>query len=122
MLHLSLNATLKPKHNLLIHYPNIIRQSGPSRYYWCFRFEEKYKKLKSYARSMTLRKNITSTIAKKFQLKFVFLLIQLIKHNLVVNPKHNIKISLCYDIVCNKYKITSNRYECYTKVEYLGTN
>lgn len=34
------SKTLKPKYHILIHYPNIIRQSGPPRYYWYFRFEE----------------------------------------------------------------------------------
>lgn len=50
------NNTLKPKHHFLIHYPNIIRESGPPRHYWCFRFEGKHKEMKTYARSITSRK------------------------------------------------------------------
>lgn len=35
------NDTLKPKHHFLIHYPTVIENSCPLRYYWCFRFEGK---------------------------------------------------------------------------------
>jgi len=64
---------LKSKHHLLIHYPSIIKYSGPPRHYWCFRFEAKHKELKLYAHTTTSRKRITLTLAKKFQLKFCIL-------------------------------------------------
>ncbi|KAF0748795.1 Uncharacterized protein FWK35_00028537 [Aphis craccivora] len=47
--------------------------------------------MKNHERSITLRKNITLTLAKKFQIKFAFLLMQPIKHNLILNPKHKIQ-------------------------------
>jgi len=115
------NDTLKPKHHFLIHYPNIIRESGPPRHCWCFRFEGKHKEIKMYARSITSRKNITLTLAKKFQIKFAFLLMQPIKHNLTLNPKH--KIQSLYDhIICPKYQISSGQFKCYKRIEYMGTD
>lgn len=59
------NDSLKPKHHLLVHYPSIIRQSGPPRHFWCFRFEAKHRELKTYARVTSSRKNITLSISKK---------------------------------------------------------
>lgn len=64
------NDTLKPKHNFLIHYHTIIQNSGPPRHYWCFRYEGKHKEIKMYARATSYRKNITLTLAKKYQYKF----------------------------------------------------
>jgi len=40
------NETLKSKHHFLIHYPNIIRESGPPRHDWRFRLRENIRKLK----------------------------------------------------------------------------
>lgn len=62
--------SLKPKHHFLTHYPSIILYSGPPKHYWSFRFEAKHKEFKSYAQSTNSRKNITLTLAKKYQLKF----------------------------------------------------
>jgi len=75
-----------------------------------------------YARSTTLRKNITLTLAKKFQIKFAYLLMQPKKHDLVLNFKHKIKESQYGKSISDKYKITPNQYECYNKIEYKGTN
>ncbi|KAF0712217.1 C2H2-type domain-containing protein, partial [Aphis craccivora] len=116
------NDKLKPKHHFLIHYPNIIRESGPPRHFWCFRFEGKHKEIKMYARSITSRKNITLTLAKKFQIKFAYLLMQPKKDDLVLNFKHKIKESQFGKLISDKYKITPNQYEYYNKIEYKGTN
>jgi len=70
------NDTLKPKFHNLTHYPNIIRQSGPLRKIWCFNFEQKYKLFKVYSHSITSRKNICLTLAKKYELKFAFQLLK----------------------------------------------
>jgi len=40
------NDTLKPKHHFLIDYPTIIKNAGPPRHYWCFRYEGKHKEKK----------------------------------------------------------------------------
>lgn len=42
------NDTLKPKFHNLIHYPFVIRQSGPLRKIWCFKFEQKHEQFKLY--------------------------------------------------------------------------
>lgn len=84
------NDTLKPKHHNLIHYPTVIEHSGSPRHYWCIRFEGKHKELKMYARSTSSRKNITLTLAKKFQFKFTHCLLHLNTEKIIVNLKHNI--------------------------------
>lgn len=66
------NDTLKPKFHILTHYPKIIRQSGPLRKLWCFKFESKHRQFKVYSHCITSRKNICLTLAKKYQLKFAF--------------------------------------------------
>jgi len=75
--------TFKPKHHLLIHYPMIILNSGPPRNCWCFRYEAKHKEMKLYAHAITSRKNISLTLAKKFQYKFM--------NNILLNSFSNIE-------------------------------
>lgn len=60
--------TLKPKHHLMIHYPNVILESGAPRHYWCFRYEAKHKDFKAYARNSFNRKNICVSLAKKISI------------------------------------------------------
>lgn len=66
------NDTLKPKFHNLTHYPNIIRQSGPLRNLWCFKYESKHRQFKIYSRYITSRKNICLTLSKKYELKFAY--------------------------------------------------
>lgn len=87
------NDTLKPKHHLLVHYPTVIRQSGPPRQFWCFRFEGKHKEMKTYARVTSSRKNITLTLAKKFQLKYSYFLMKSPKSELIVFDKNETNIN-----------------------------
>lgn len=61
---------LKPKYHFLNHYVNIIKQSGPPKYLWSFRYESKHREAKTYARNITSRKNITYTLSIKASLKF----------------------------------------------------
>lgn len=62
------NDNLKPKFHLLIHYPTVIKYSGPPKHFWCFRYEAKHKEMKSYAHAITSRKNITLSLAKKMSI------------------------------------------------------
>lgn len=64
--------TLKPKHHFLVHYPSLISKIGPVRFLWSMRYEAFHKLLKSTANSITSRKNILLTLAKKQQLRFSF--------------------------------------------------
>lgn len=36
------NDTLKPKFHNLVHYPTILRYSGPLRNFWCFKYESNH--------------------------------------------------------------------------------
>jgi hypothetical protein len=75
-LHCNLFAeTLKPKHHMLLHYPNFILNAGPPRYLWAMRYEAFHKILKSSASVVTSRKNILATLAVKHQLRFSYRII-----------------------------------------------
>lgn len=99
--------TLKPKHHLMTHYVSVITQSGPPRKYWCFPFEKQHKPHKTYARSITSRKNICVSIAKKFQLEFANSIIkmstvinQTLKHFLIalITAKTTNQVIICFSI------------------------
>jgi len=60
---------LKPKHHHMIHYPMILKNSGPLSLIWSMRFEAKHKMFKDSARAITSRKNIAYTLSLKHQLK-----------------------------------------------------
>ncbi|XP_050063305.1 uncharacterized protein LOC126552640 [Aphis gossypii] len=68
-------TSLKPKHHHMVHYPLIIKNSGPLSLFWSMRFEAKHRELKETAHSTTSRKNITFTLAMKQQLKFSYKLL-----------------------------------------------
>lgn len=56
---------LPPKAHHLLHYPAVIKQSGPVKYLMCFRFEAKHQSMKSHARVMYSRRNLCYSLAKK---------------------------------------------------------
>lgn len=66
---------LKPKHHMLIHYPNIIKMAGPLRLFWCMRYEAKHREIKNYTNINFSRVNLPWSIAKKCNIKFVYLII-----------------------------------------------
>lgn len=111
--------TLKPKHHNLTHYPTVISNSGPPRYFWSFRFEAKHKEFKTYARSITSRKNISFSLAKKYQMKFAHLLVCNKQTNLETSVKHLIK-SKYIKLVNEKLK-GINKKESYSQICYDGT-
>lgn len=61
---------LKPKHHFVVHYPSIIRASGPIHNMMCFRFEANHKGFKQYSHAIGSRKNICYTLCYKSYLKF----------------------------------------------------
>lgn len=111
--------TLKPKHHLMLHYYSVILQSGPPRYYWCFRFEAKNKEFKTYARNIASRKNICVSISKKFQLQFANLLVQTAFNPYAVKECHKIYTDHNDLIVsfCDRNKI-SRKFICYSSCTY----
>lgn len=115
--------TLKPKHHILLHYPLIIKKSGPPKHFWCFRYEAKHKDLKAYARNISSRKNIALSLAKKCQYKYAYNIMN------YKNNKNNIELE-------NRHKITSNHTTfleriygfsfdtnlcSYSQIDYKGT-
>lgn len=114
------NDTLKPKYHFLIHYPTIIEYSGPPRHYWCFRFEGKHKEIKMYACSTSSRKNITLTLAKKFQFKFAHYLLHSETMLTIVNSNHTI-CSLYSKSLFGILYLSTADYKCYSQIEYNGT-
>lgn len=67
---------LTPKFHFLVHYPTIMKMSGPLRNLWCFKFENKHKEFKIYSHIITSRKNIAKSFSHKQQIIFADLLLQ----------------------------------------------
>lgn len=114
--------TLKPKFHFLTHYPTVLKNSGPVRNFWCFKFEAKHKSFKAYAHSITSRKNICLTLAKKFQLKFA---------NDILHSKNNPteyqidekrKCNTAFlNIIVKKLKLNeSNNISCFNQITFKG--
>ncbi|XP_058833061.1 uncharacterized protein LOC131690967 [Topomyia yanbarensis] len=64
------NYHLKPKQHFLLHYPTVIRQSGPVVHMMCFRNEAKHQNFKEYAHVTSSRINISYTLCMKSCLQF----------------------------------------------------
>jgi len=113
--------TLKPKHHLLLHYPNIIKHSGPPKHFWCFRYEAKDMKL--YAHAITSRKNICLSLAKKYQYKFAY---NILSSNSFSDVKINtnnkyVKDSNYNQLILRALHLTSDQYICFSQIEFKGT-
>lgn len=63
------NEPLKPKYHFLLHYPHIIMNIGPPRFYWCIRYEAFHRLLKRTAYTVTCRRNLLVTLSIKQQLR-----------------------------------------------------
>ncbi|XP_055704422.1 uncharacterized protein LOC129802539 isoform X1 [Phlebotomus papatasi] len=87
------NDTLKPKHHHLLHYVNIIKNSGPLTALWCFRFEAKHQVFKKYAQSVTSRINICYTLAIKTGMIFANSLLNNDFFHLEINYENHLKVT-----------------------------
>lgn len=67
-----LGSSLKNKHHHMLHYPRIIRLSGPPVHYWSMRYESMHRILKRYANVCFSRVNICMSIALKVELIVAF--------------------------------------------------
>ncbi|KAB0803133.1 hypothetical protein PPYR_00103 [Photinus pyralis] len=111
--------TLKPKHHFLLHYPMIIKNSGPPRQYWCFRFESKHRELKTYAHVINSRVNLPLSIAKKYELKFA---------HLFLHSSTTEQVSIIFDKSPSKSNYLDFIYQtldkdtilCYSEICYKG--
>lgn len=61
--------TLKPKFHFILHYPQIMQQTGPVKYMSSMHFEAKHKEIKQTANAITSRQNPAYTLSTKLQLK-----------------------------------------------------
>jgi len=114
------NDTLKPKFHNLTHYATIIRQSGPVRKIWCFKYEAKHRQFKIYSHCITSRKNICLTLSKKYQLKFAYQLIKMenpLTTIFTVNEKHEIS-SNYHSIIIKKLNANEKDIKLYSSIEY----
>lgn len=67
---------LTPKFHFLLHYTTVIKQSGPLRNLWCFKYEGKHKEFKIYSHVITSRKNIAKSFSFKQQTAFANFLLE----------------------------------------------
>lgn len=65
-----------------------------------------------YARATSSRKNITLTLAKKYQYKFTHSLLQPNTQEVILKPKHRIK-SFNVDKICSTLVVSSLNFFCY---------
>lgn len=63
---------LKPKQHFLVHYPKVIKDSGPIYKMMCFRNEAKHQIFKEYAHIITSRTNIAYSLCLKSCLQFAY--------------------------------------------------
>ena len=49
---------LKPKHHFIVHYPSIIRTSGPIDKMMCFRYEVRHRGFKQYSHVVVKKKSL----------------------------------------------------------------
>ena len=67
---------LTPKFHFLLHYSRVIRQCGPLRNLWSFKYEGKHKEFKLYSHVITSSKTIPKSFAFKQQMQFANFLIK----------------------------------------------
>ncbi|XP_054083200.1 uncharacterized protein LOC128920265 isoform X1 [Zeugodacus cucurbitae] len=101
---------LKPKHHFMVHYVNCIKELGPLKFLWCFRFEGKHAEFKKYANNITSRKNIPLTLATKYCFQFCsYLFGNSFFQNDLVDCKNFSPIDLSklefYQNLCTKFTI-----------------
>ncbi|KMQ89723.1 hypothetical protein RF55_10617 [Lasius niger] len=61
-------ATLKPKHHYMLHYPEVMRRVGPLWFICCLRWEAKHRPFKQAAHATNSCRNLPLTLAIKHQL------------------------------------------------------
>lgn len=108
--------TLPPKAHHLLHYPRIIRNSGPLKNLMCMRFESKHQQLKSYSRAMFNRKNICLSLAKKISFHHAHRMMEISDEFTKIKDYSKIDIDFL-----NQFKDQLLSYKVAKKVNYCGT-
>lgn len=87
-----------PKQHFLVHIPTNLRNLGPSRTYWCMRFEAKHSYFKSLV-SIANFKNIVQYMVKRHQQKFCLsILSSNVFQNYEINYKEKYTVSLAHKL------------------------
>lgn len=112
------NDSLKPKFHFLVHYPTVILNSGPPRAYWSFKYEAKHKEFKDYAKCISSRKNVSVSIANKFQMKFAKLIFNDEILDIICEEKY--KIETQYENFINENNFQVSEIQIYKQLFYKG--
>lgn len=110
--------TLKPKHYFMLHYKDVISNSGAPRHYWSFQYESKHREFKAYAKNITSRKNICVSLAKKFELQFAYFLMHESKNIYEALPIHIVSSKYCKEIEEYSKLFSDKSYSCYSECRY----
>lgn len=122
------NDTLKPKFHYLLHYRDVIAQSGPPRQFWCFRYEGFHKQFKAYAHVTANRRNLSVSLATKACLKFAYELFFLYKDIFVTFRASSTRISSQFLSPCARAAIIARGslihsqcidFEAYSEIIYM---
>lgn len=122
------NDTLKPKFHYLLHYRNVIAQSGPPRQFWCFRYEGFHKQFKAYAHVTANRRNLSVSLATKASLNFAYELFFLYKDIFVTFRASSTRISSQFLSPCARAAVIARgslinsqciAFEAYSEIIYM---
>lgn len=111
--------TLTPKFHFLLHYTRVLRQCGPLRNLWSFKYEGKHKQFKIYSHVITSRKNIPKSFAFKQQMQFANFLIEN-KPKIDQILKNPIQDNNMKQLIANILKINTIEFSIYTAAEIWG--
>lgn len=109
------NINLRPKHNFLQHYPDLIKQFGPLKNLSSLHFEHKHQYFKNIAKSCKNFKNITLTMTKKQQCFQASLYGELLAINIVCKNVNHLKNGMFNMPIPDDYLYVTK------KITYLGT-
>ncbi|KAB0790664.1 hypothetical protein PPYR_14890 [Photinus pyralis] len=114
------NDTLKPKFHNLVHYPTIIRQSGPLRNFWCFKYESFHRQFKIYSNCITSRRNICLSLCKKYEYRFAYNISKSDNNTLfTVNNLHQTECNYA-TLIRNKLNINMDCLKFFDEMIYKG--
>jgi len=83
--------------------------------------EAKHKEMKLYAHAITSRKNITLSLAKKFQYKFSYSILQSSFNTEIITNKIHVSSSNYTQLILRTLNLTSDQFLCYSQIESKGT-
>lgn len=115
------NDTLKPKFHILLHYPEVMQECGPVRKFWSFHFEAKHRGFKLYTHSITSRRNISVSLAKKYQFYFANYLLKTCSEKQIIYFERDRSESGFINIVSNILQTSLDQLDLYDKIIYNDT-